>query len=244
MLRPNDVRRYGLWSGCQFDLELMLRLLRFGGPSGIPMLVESSGFTALTMFIAADDPIYSAATNLAFNVNAVAFVPMIGLGIAVSTLVGQNLTAGKTDLAERAVWTSLVIGLGYQILAATLYLSVPDWFLSAHESVAASDFVEVRNVTVFLLRFVAAYCLFDAMQIIFVGALKGAGDTLFVMLVAAIVSSSMLLIGKLTEGQWDIRAIGWWWILSVWIFILGAVYLVRFLGGRWKSLRVIEPELG
>lgn len=242
MLRKDDIERYGLWRGLRFDWSLMLRLFRYGGPSGIPMLLEAAGFTALTLFIAKYDPIYSAATNLAFNVNAVAFVPMFGLGIAVSTLVGQNLTAGRTDLAERAVWTALILGLGYQILSAVLYLSVPELLLFAHEGVAGGDFEKTRELTIYLLRFVAAYCIFDAMQVIFVGALKGAGDTFFIMYVAGTVSTTMLLLGRYAEANWGWQAIGWWWILTVWIFTLGIVYLLRFLSGRWKTMRVIEPE--
>jgi MATE family multidrug resistance protein len=81
------------------------------------------------------------------------------------------------------------------------------------------------------------------MQIIFVGALKGAGDTWFIMGVALAVSFTSLSIGYAGEKLFGWEVIGWWWVLTAWIFALGVIYLARFIQGRWKSMRVIEPEV-
>jgi len=198
------------------------------------------------LFVSRFSSTAAAATNLAFNINAVAFVPMIGVGIAVQTLVGQNLAAGKPQLAERATWTALTLGLAYQVVFATMYLTAPQMFLALHSQLAspeeAQQFEEVRSLTQLLLRFVAAYCLFDAMQIIFIGALKGAGDTVFIMFTAMTISAAGLTAGVLAERYLGWEVIGWWWVLTGWIFALGAAYLARFLQGRWKEMRVIEPE--
>jgi hypothetical protein len=59
---------------------------------------------------------------------------MIGLNIAVSTLVGQKLGENKPDLAERATWTSLQLGMAYTGLFALLYLAIPDVFLALHST--------------------------------------------------------------------------------------------------------------
>jgi multidrug resistance protein, MATE family len=246
ILRPAELRLTHFWQGMRLDLALLGRLLRYGGPSGIPMLIESAGFSALVLLIARFDNTAAAATTLAFNVNAVAFVPMIGVGIAVSTLVGQNLAAGRARLAERATWTALTLSIVYQALFALLYLSVPGWFLLMHSQVASpeehSQFEQTRELTLLLLRFVAAYCIFDAMQIIFVGALKGAGDTIFIMVTAACVSATSLALGLAGERWFGWEVIGWWGVLTGWIFALGAIYLLRFLQGKWKTMRVIETE--
>jgi Na+-driven multidrug efflux pump len=54
--------------------------------------------------------------------------------------------------------------------------------------------------------------------------------------------------GRLCEKQFDwietgFGLWGWWWILTGWVIALGTLYLLRFRGGKWKSMRVIEPEL-
>jgi MATE family multidrug resistance protein len=246
MVRPSEARPTHLWRGLRFDGRLLLRLLRYGGPSGIPMMVEAIGFSALVLLVSRFDAAAAAATNLAFNVNAVAFVPMIGVGIAVTTLVGQHLAAGKPHLAERATWTALTLALAYQVVCAVVYLGLPDALLTLHARVASAEegepFEEVRRLTAFLLRFVAVYCVFDAMQIIFVGALKGAGDTLFILGVAVTVSAASIGIGLAGEQWFGWQVIGWWCVLTGWICCLGTLYLARFVQGRWKRMRVIEPE--
>jgi len=129
-----------------------------------------------------------------------------------------------------------------------LYVGVPRMFLLLHETeVDPAAFAPVRELTVMLLRFVALYCFFDALQITFVGALKGAGDTRFILVAASAVSAAALVIGKTAAAFFDWRAngtalVGWWWVMTGWSFALGVIYLVRFQLGRWKTMRVIEPE--
>jgi multidrug resistance protein, MATE family len=244
MLRPAEWKTFGLADAWKLDVPLMTRLLRFGFPSGLPMLIESLGFALLTLFISALGKVEGAATSLAFNVNAVAFVPIIGLGIGVSTLVGQYLGENRDDLAARATWTGLTFGLGFSALFAAAYWFVPDWFIYFHEQGAnETEFTEVRNLTILLLRFVAIYCLFDATQIVFVSALKGAGDTRFVLLVAIFLSTLAIIIGKFLEHRYRWGVYGWWYVMTGWICSMAIVYLLRFIQGGWRAMRVIEPEL-
>jgi MATE family multidrug resistance protein len=244
MLRPGDLAEYGLAQVWKLDLPLMTRLLKFGFPSGLPMLIESFGFAMLTMFISALGPVQGAATSLAFNVNAVAFVPVIGLGMGISTLVGQYLGENNDRLAARATWTGLTFGLAFSVLFAAAYWFVPDWFIYFHERGASdAEFTAVRELTIMLLRFVAVYCLFDATQLIFVSALKGAGDTRFVLLVAVFLSSLSIVMGKLVEQRYGLGVYGWWYVMTGWICAMALVYLARFIQGGWRTMRVIEPEL-
>jgi len=231
-----------------FDWELFRRLIRFGLPSGLPQLIEGLAFTLLTISIARASDNGGAATSIALTINAMAFVPMIGLNITVTTLVGQKLGENRPDLAERATWTSMMLGMAYTGFFAILYLVVPDVFLVLHTAFAAEDFDQVRTTTILLLRFVAIYCFFDATQIVLIGALRGAGDTKFIMLATSLVSIISVAIGWACEERyhWREREIalwGWWWILTAWIFALGLIYMLRFTGGKWRSMRVIEPDL-
>ena len=104
-----------------------------------------------------------AATTLAFTINNLAWVPMWGLGTAVTAIVGQQLGRNCPELAARAAWTALVIALAYMGTMAFCYVAVPDWFLNGLcGGASAAAFGPLRETTIVLLRFVAAYCLFDA----------------------------------------------------------------------------------
>ncbi|WP_254510958.1 MATE family efflux transporter [Anatilimnocola floriformis] len=244
MLRRVEWKEYGLADSLRFDWPLMSRLLWFGLPSGLPMLIESFGFALLTRFITGIGDVEGAATSLAFNVNAVAFVPVIGLGIGVSTLVGQYLGENKEELAARSTWTGLQFALGFSALFAAAYWFVPDWFIYFHErGASASEFGKVRDLTIVLLRFVAVYCLFDATQMTFVSALKGAGDTRFVLYAAVALTAVFIVGGRVAEMYLHFGVMGWWYVMTAWIFAMAVVYLLRFLHGGWRKMRVIEPEL-
>jgi MATE family multidrug resistance protein len=245
--RPHLRAMYG-FDQVGWDRPLAGRMLRYGLPAGLPQLIEALGFSLLVAQVASSGALGAAATALAFNINAVAFVPLVGLSMAVATLVGQSLGAGRPQRASRATWTAVQLGVGFAACCAGLYLAVPDQFLRLHELYAApEEFAPVRDLTVQLLRMVALYCLFDALQIVLVGALRGAGDTRFILLAASSLTTLAIAGGSLGQrlGGWRQSGWalwGWWWVMTLWIMLLAAVYLARFLQGRWRSMRVIEPE--
>jgi MATE family multidrug resistance protein len=248
MQQPHLRQTYGLGQA-SWDARLAGRMLRYGLPSGLPQLIEALGYSLLVAQVAASGALGAAATALAFNINAVAFVPLVGLSMAVATLVGQSLGAGRPQQAWRATWTAVQLALGYTACWAVLYLTVPDQFLTLHQRYASPEtFAPVRALTVQLLRLVALYCLFDALQIVLVGALRGAGDTRFILVAASSLTTLAIAAGSLGQhlGRWRENGWalwGWWWVMTLWIVLLAAVYLARFMQGRWQSMRVIEPEL-
>jgi multidrug resistance protein, MATE family len=241
---PRYNRTYGLSAGRRVDLATIRRVLRYGLPSGLQMFLEVAAFSVFLLLLGRLGAGAMTATNLAFNINTLAFVPMMGLGIGVSTLVGQQLGRNRPELASRAVWTGFCVAQLYMGAMAVAYLAFPELFLFGHAwGTDPSRFESLRQVTVVLLRFVAVYCLFDAMNVIFAGALKGAGDTRFILITAAAMAPLPIV------GCWSgMRYFGWqllacWTLITVWICAMGLIYLARFLQGRWRGMRVIEPQL-
>jgi MATE family multidrug resistance protein len=242
LVRRPDVRAtFGFDEKRWFDLSLFRRLLRFGTPNGLQMQLEGLAFTVFLIGIGQLGTVAAAATTLAISINIVAFVPMMGAGIAVSTLVGNYLGANRPDLARRATWSGLWMALAYNAVFAVLYLGVPHWFMLMHQFGAPDkDFDTIKSLSVVLLRFVAAYCLFDATQLMFCSAVKGAGDTRFVLWTTVVTSAMAVILGQ--AGVWWLGwGLLWWWtVLMLWILALAAAYGVRFWQGKWERMRVIE----
>lgn len=242
LLRSPKLREtYGLSRGRKFDADLCRRLLVYGGPNGMQMALEGLAFTVFVIYVARLGTAASAATTLAISVNIVAFVPMIGAGIAVSTLVGQYLGANNVKLATRAVWSGMWLGVAYNAVFAVLYVLAPGIFLAAHRA-GGPESHAVVGVAVVLLRFVAAYCLFDAMQLMLCSAIKGAGDTYFVMWTTVSTSVSAIVMLELGISRFGGGLLWCWTVLMLWVFLLAFAYGARFLHGGWKEKRVIEHE--
>jgi len=241
--RPVHRRTYQILSRRNYDPALMRRLLRFGGPNGLQMLVEIAALSIFILLVGRLGEQAMAATTLAFNVNTLAFVPMLGLGVAVTTMVGRQLGRGDPKMACRATWTAFQLALTYMGTMALLYVAWPDLFLLGYASGAdPRHFTELRDLTVVLLRFVAAYCVFDAMNLIFVSTIKGAGDTRFILKTTLIMSPLPVIAGWLGIRYFDLGLIWCWIVITVWICALGLIYLGRFLQGDWQHMRVIETE--
>jgi multidrug resistance protein, MATE family len=247
MMLPRYRRRYFTWSGRRFYAPLFRRLLRYGGPSGLQLFVEIAGFTLFLLLVGNLGKNALAATTLAFNVNCLAFVPTLGLGMALSVLVGQELGRNNPRLAARATWTSLCLALAYMGAMALVYVLLPNLLLVFHQMGMSPgervQFAELRDTTVILLRFVAAYCLFDASCVVFAGALRGAGDTRFIMVVSLLLTPMPVAAAWVGIHFFDYSLLWCWIVITLWICASGVIYCARFLQGRWRHIRVIEPEL-
>ncbi len=241
----NTNRTYHTLKGWRFDSELFMRLLRFGFPSGVQFFLEMVGFTGFILVVGRLGTASLAATNIAFNINTLAFMPMIGFGIAISVLVGQYLGADKPDLAQSAAYSGFHLTLGYMLAIGAAYVLVPDIFVApfAHNSDPQS-FGEIYRYSVVLLRFVAVYSIFDAMNIIFCSAIKGAGDTRYVMFVTVLLSVFILIVPVyLVVEVLEFGLLFAWVLATVYVASLGVIFYLRFLSGKWKTMRVIEREV-
>jgi len=239
-----EYRRFGLASGIGWDSHLIGRIFWFGGSNGLNMLTEVGAFTIFLLAMGQLGDAAVGATSIAFQVNSMAFMPVIGLGIAVTTLVGRELGSDRPDRAERATWNAYLLAMIYSIPFAAAYFFLPDWFLVGHSAgVKAEDFAATRETVGMLLKFVAVYCLFDTTNVVFVSAIKGAGDMGFVLLVTSVVGLTTMGIGVAGLLVANFGLIECWWVITGWIVALGFAFLARFLFGAWREMRVIEPKV-
>ncbi|MBW2038069.1 MAG: MATE family efflux transporter [Deltaproteobacteria bacterium] len=237
---------YHTLKGWRPERELFVRLLRFGFPSGVQFFLDMTGFTLFILLVGRLGTVNLAATNIAFNINTLAFMPMIGCGIAVSVLVGQYLGSDRPDLAERSAYSGFHLTFLYMTSIAAAYVLVPDLFVAPFAARANPEGIaDIYGLAVILLRFVAIYSVFDTMNIIFASAIKGAGDTRFVMVMMLFIPVFALVI----PAYVTIVLLGYglmvaWVIASIYAIILGFAFYFRFRGGKWKTMRVIEQPRG
>lgn len=243
LLRQESHRAAFHTQNWQLEPPLFRRLVYYGGPGGMQMLLDVAGFTVFVILIGRLGDIESQATTMAFGINTLSFMPVWGLGIATAILVGQRLGENRDDLAARATWTTYQLGMGYMFLITIVYIALPGLFIEPflkNESLTSADKESLRAMATILLYFVAAYNLFDATQIILVSALKGAGDTGFIMLMSLTMASALAVTSYLAVEVLDFNVYECWVLIVVWLVVMAAAYLLRFTSGKWRHMRVIE----
>ena len=228
------------------DRKALRALLRYGFPSGVQFFIDMGGFTGFLLLVGRLGRDQLAATNLAFNVNTIAFMPMIGIGITVSVLVGQALGRNDPGLARASVRSAFTITAAYMTAVAALFFFLPRLFILPFA--AASDpreFGAIADLAAVLLRFVAVYTLFDAGNIIFSSAIKGAGDTRFVMWMIVCLSLGILVIPNFVAITWFSASVYiCWGLASMYVICLAIAFFLRYRGGRWERMRVIDMPPG
>jgi MATE family multidrug resistance protein len=246
----HDHQQTARWSAnllrvMRFDKQLMRRLVRFGWPAGVSTIAEAWSFTIIMILVAKLGEKPAAATTLALGVNVLAFIPLIGLGMAVGVVVGKFLVQNRISTVRRMVRIGMSIGLVYSGLFVVLYGGFPDWAVSVYAiGTDPERFEDMKPTLRPLLYFIAGYCVFDAIQIVFAGVLKGAGDTLTVL--GGHIVAGAGTVGFGVFGWWMFGWDGlyyWWGIITVWVIVLAVLFSIRYFQGGWRNKRVIESDL-
>jgi multidrug resistance protein, MATE family len=240
--RKNN-RVFGLLRERGFNKRLFGKLLKFGAPAGIQFFVDIFAFTYFLLIVGRIGRDELAATNIAFAINSLAFMPMIGFSIAVSSLVGQAIGRGKVEEGVTATRSALVLTLGYMWIVAAIFVFFPGALCGIFRSpeTGAADNAAVQGMAVVLLRFVAFYSIVDGLNVIYSGALKGAGDTAFIGWTVLVLSATLIIIPVTAAVVYFHAGLYTAWsFATLYVVVLAAAFWRRFRQGKWKSMRVLE----
>lgn len=242
LLRPRWRSDYGM-TQARVHPPTMGLYMRFGVPSGFRILTEAAAWMMFIVFVGKVDAAALASSNIAHRLNMLAFFPVLGLSEAVRTLVGQAQGRRDPDESVRIVWHGLLVTEVWMIVMAVLYVAVPralyGFFAPGQDSPeAVTDFARVVAYGVVLLRYVAAYCLLDAFNIVLSMALQAAGDTRWSMRMST-VAHGLLVVALAAGDAWRRSIHVPWAIATLFVMLLALVWLRRFLRGAWREIVVI-----
>lgn len=237
---------YGtLKEGLRFNWTLMAPLLRFGAPAALQTLQDVGAFAFFVVLLGRLPEAEIAASNIAFSINNVAFMPLLGLGMAATIVVGQYQGARKATVAARAGMTTMKMAWFYMIVIALSFLLFPRLYFSLFTG-DAEGMVPLDSVLGegrYLLWMMALWGMLDAINLVVGGALKGAGDTRFVLLATALATWVVWIPGEIILLLWfDAGLIASWLWMTFYVFILAGVSWLRFQRGQWKTIEMIRNE--
>ncbi len=216
------------------DLKRIKQLIALGIPAAMQFTLESGVFATVTTLIAKLGPVPLATHQIALNTVAFTYMVPLGIASAAAVRVGQALGRRDPHGAGVAGGTAITIGAAFMSVASVVLLVVPRWIARIY----TVDEVIIRSAST-LLAAGAAFQLFDGIQSVATGALRGAGDTRTPMLCHF---TAYWIIG-LPLGAWLCFRRGWgalglWVGLSLALILIGIVLLVV-----WRS-KVRQLMLG
>jgi multidrug resistance protein, MATE family len=239
--QAND-RLYGVLSRRRIDRALALRILRKGVPASLQFTIDVFAFTFFIFAVGRLGKAELAISNIAFSLESIAFMPAMGFSLGLSTLVGQSLGRNDVNAALRFTRQTIFVLMGYIICLDVIFLFAPrpvlEIFLVAERGNPA--YGQLLDHGTAVLRTMAVFIAFDALYFTFIGVLKGAGDTRFIMWSMAVVTLLVMIVPLtiiIAWLQWGLIAC--WITLTFYVISLFLVSFWRFRQGKWKSVRVI-----
>jgi MATE family multidrug resistance protein len=181
------------------DLDRIRALIKLGLPAASQLSLEVGVFAAATGLIATLDPLSLAAHQIALNVASFTYMVPLGISSAAAVRVGQALGRGDVHAAGRAGWTAMALGGAFMAAAGVVLIAVPEYVAR----VFTTDRAVIRTA-VSLLAIAALFQLFDGMQTVATGALRGTGDTRAPMLCHMLLYWLLgLPLGYASALAWD-----------------------------------------
>lgn len=217
-----------------YDRGIMRRYLRLGIPSGVESFLNMASFNLFLLLFQAYGVVQGAAMAIVFNWDMLSFIPMIGLSIGVMTLIGRFVGKGDMGRANQVISSGFILALGYGGILAIVFLIFRYELVEVFRT-PGPEFEAIRELAGSMMVALCVYMLADATIQITGGTLRGAGDTRWVMVTSITLHWLMLAVQYYVIVVLKLDPLVSWWVFTAMLICLAAAYLMRLLGGRWRS---------
>jgi MATE family multidrug resistance protein len=201
------------------DAAALGRMLLLGAPIGVQFVLESGVFGVVGLLMGWLGVNQVAAHQVVLNLASLTFMVPLGVASAAAVIVGHAVGRGDAGAVRRSTVAALVVGAGFMALMAALLIGAPGLLSRAYTSDPA-----VLALAVLLMPIAGVFQVFDGLQVVSIGLLRGLGDTR----VPVVNMVGFWCIGmpvSLTLGfVLGYGAVGLWWG-----FVVGLVIVATFL---------------
>ena len=244
---PRFNRMYATRSQWRPDVKRLKELFSVGWAPGLMFGNEMICWgTFMVYYVGHFGAEHSAAGWIAHQWMSLSFMPAVGISVAVTSMVGKCMGMGRPDLAAKRARLGLTVAMVYMGFCGLCFVlfraSLVRFFIDERTSEeVAARLVELGSA--FLVA-TAVFQVFDALAMTLAGALRGAGDTVFVG-VMTVVSSWLILVGggKIAISFFpQMQSVGPWMAAATYIIVLAVFTTARFAAGKWKTIKLVRDD--
>ncbi len=219
-------------SSVKLDLSTMWQILRIGFFSSLQGLMRNFTKLALMKFITNFTPSVLAAYGIGVRLRMTVMLPIIGLGVASATMVGQNLGAKQSKRAEESAWMSVAFGGIITIIASFIFYKYAPQIVSIFNKDE-----RVISDGVLIFKYFAPAFFFMNMGVVLERSLNGAGDTISPLIIVFSITILLRILSAWYLMQYY-GAEGIWMAISGTQILQGIAFALWFLMGKWKTKKV------
>ena len=219
------------------DIPLLKKMFNLGFPASIEQSTRALGMTVMTFLVATFGTLTVAAYGIGSRVLSFIILPSLGLSMSTSTLVGQNMGAGKIKRADRISKISSVAGFSALSLIGILFFI----FAEHISAIFIPGETETIQSSALFIKIMALTYGFIGIQMALNGAFRGSGNTVISM-VLSIISLWVLRfpLAYILSKHTSLSEIGLWVAFPVSNIIAALVAIVWFIEGSWKKKNITE----
>ena len=225
----------------RFRLATIRQILRFGVPMGVTAFASSFAFTVFMLVLTSLDTVASSAANVAFKVNNVFYMALCATSDSMLILTGRHHGAGDDAAADRAYVSGLWIG--FFALAICFFFvflftgPIMDCFRSADLPCSAAEY-RATGAMLFLIMFFREAA--EGVMCLTVGALRGVGDTKFVMWTQMSCDLGFWLPIVVLIGRFHPTLPALWLSMPVYLGLVATILYFRWRSGAWRKLTLVR----
>jgi MATE family multidrug resistance protein len=172
------------------------------------------------------------------------FMPAVGLSTAATSLVGKHIGEGDLGRAGRSAHAAVFIAVVWMTICAVLFVVFRNELTAVFvdDSTPPDLAKQIRAIGATLFICAAVFQTLDAIGIVYTGALRGAGDTVFPGILTVVLSWGVIVGGGFLMVRLfpELESTGPWIAATAYIAILGVVLAIRFERGGWKRLHLLD----
>jgi len=225
-----------------FDRGISKRYIRLGLPSGMEMFLNIAAFNLFLLMFQSYGIPEAASATIVFNWDILSFVPLMGMNIAIMSMIGRFVGAGDMTKTNEVTSAGYILGIGYSLFLCITFVLLRNQLVEIfifYEDQAE----EIRSLARFMMIGLSCYVLIEGILQVAAGVLRGAGDTRWIMWASVSLHWAMLVAQFFIIKVWDYGPRVSWMAFVLMILAICAVFLGRLWSNKWRDPDKLEAVM-
>jgi putative MATE family efflux protein len=238
ILLPAYRNKYRTFKNFKLNFNIIKTIYKISLPVSFQNVFILIGFLSFVAITGLIGTIEQAATQAVISTLFISFLPCFGFGIAVQTLVGNNIGSRKFSIARRYGFETAKVATYYTLMLGIIFFAIPQYVL-----LIITNDMRIIEIAKPVLRIAGFAQIFYATGVVLANGLQAAGKTFFVMMAEVITNLLIFVPLAYFLGVYLKLGLFWAWMaLPVYIIIYSSIILYKFKFSEMKTDLIIKPK--